>query len=92
MERSLAADTPPPPGRRGRPGKVTALALIGVGLALIALSMAADALDIGGGEGFGYQQLIGVIVGLALILGAVALLTRAASTPGADAPIDLDGA
>jgi len=92
MERSLSADTSQPKRGRGKPGRVTALVLVAVGLALIALSIAADALDIGGGEGFGYQQLIGVIVGLALILGAVALLTRAASTPGAEAPIDLDGA
>ena len=86
----MTADASRPPGRRGRSGKVTALILVAVGLGLIALSMAADTLDIGGGEGFGYQQRIGVIVGLALILGAVALVTRATSPPSTEDPIEVD--
>ena len=72
--------------------RATGLTILGIGMMLMLFALLADVIGVGGGEGFGYQQLIGVIVGLALILGAVALLTRAASTPGADAPIDLDGA
>lgn len=70
--------------------RVSALLLVGIGLALILLSLFADALDIGGGEGFGYQQLIGVIVGLALILGAVALVTRFSPSPSTEDPYDRD--
>ena len=85
MERFSAANTS---SQLGRPGRVSALLLVGLGLALILLSLFADALDIGGGEGFGYQQLIGVIVGLALIFGAVALVTRPAPAPSTEDPYD----
>ncbi len=43
------------------------------GVALIAFSMAADSLGVGGGQGFGYQQMIVLIVGLALLLGGSAI-------------------
>ncbi len=71
----------------GTSHRVTALLLIGIGFVLILLSLLADTVGIGGGEGFGYQQLIGIIVGLALILGAVALVTRTTS-PSTEDPYD----
>lgn len=50
------------------------LLLVGVGLALFALL--ADRIGFGGGEGFGYQQLIVLIVGLVLILGGLRVLAQ----------------
>jgi hypothetical protein len=43
----------------------------GVGLSLFAIY--ADSLGIGGGKGFGYQQLICLIVGIVLILSGLAI-------------------
>lgn len=45
-----------------------------VGLCLLALALLADPLGIGGGEGFGYQQLIVFIIGMAALLFAGAIL------------------
>ena len=50
------------------------LVLIGAGLALFALL--ADRIEFGGGEGFGYQQLIVLIVGIVLILGGIRVLAH----------------
>lgn len=49
--------------------RMLGITLVSVGVGLIALSLAADLLNIGGGEGFGYQQLIVLIVGIVLVLG-----------------------
>lgn len=54
------------------------LLLAGVGLG--ALSLLADRLDIGGGEGFGYQQLIVLIVGIVLILGGLRIVAQSVVT------------
>ncbi len=54
-------------------------ASIVVGIGLIAFSLAADALGVGGGQGFGYQQMIVLIVGLVLVLGGAAILMQAAA-------------
>lgn len=48
--------------------------LIGTGTLLAFLAIFADSLNIGGGEGFGYQQLMGVILGVVLILWGLALI------------------
>ncbi len=48
------------------------LLLAGGGLALFALL--ADWLGIGGGEGFGYQQMIVLIVGIVLMLSGLRLI------------------
>lgn len=57
--------------------RVLALALLVVGLALTVGSVFADALNLGGGgEGLGWKQLIGVIVGLVLLLAGVAWLVQ----------------
>lgn len=56
--------------------KVTGITLLGVGAGLVVLSLAADLLRIGGGEGFGYQQLIVLIVGIVLILGGLGIVLQ----------------
>ena len=88
MQRFSAASASSRPSRPNRSGRATALVLIGLGLVLILISLFADTLDLGGGAGFGYQQLIGVIVGLALILGAVALVTRTTPAPSTEDPFE----
>lgn len=49
-----------------------------IGLGLIVLSLIADSIGLGGGRGFGYQQLIVLIVGTAAVLfgGAILLQPR----------------
>ncbi len=59
--------------------------VIGMVVALVAIF--ADQLGIGGGKGFGYVQLIGLIVGIALILAGLATIVRAALAPDAEIPI-----
>lgn len=59
------------PERPRRAIRMLGITLVLVGVGLIALSLAADLLNVGGGEGFGYQQLIVLIVGIVLILGGV---------------------
>lgn len=47
-----------------------------IGIGLIALALLADILDIGGGRGFGYQQLIVLIAGMVAVLFAGAILRQ----------------
>lgn len=69
--------TPVRSPERPRPAiRMTGLTLVSVGVGLIVLSLAADVLDIGGGEGFGYQQLIVLIVGIVLILGGLGVVLQ----------------
>jgi hypothetical protein len=53
---------------------LTGFALLLGGAGLVVLSLLADRLEIGGGEGFGYQQLIVLIVGIVLILGGLRIV------------------
>lgn len=46
------------------------------GLAIVVLALIADRINIGTGEGFGYYQLIVLIIGLVLTLLGVAILLR----------------
>jgi hypothetical protein len=63
--------------KKNRPAaKVTGLTLLIVGAGLVVLSLLADRLDIGGGEGFGYQQLIVLIVGIVLMLGGIRIIVQ----------------
>lgn len=63
--------------RKNKPAaNATGVALAALGAGLVALSLLADPLDIGGGEGFGYQQLIGLIVGIVLILGGLRVVIQ----------------
>ena len=50
----------------------TALLIVGTAVALFALL--ADRLNIGGGEGFGYQQMIVLIIGIVMVLGGLRLV------------------
>jgi hypothetical protein len=52
------------------------IVLLLIGAGLVALSLLADKLDVGGGEGFGYQQLIVLIVGVVLILGGLRVVVQ----------------
>lgn len=56
--------------------RLVGIALLLVGAGLVALSLLADWLDIGGGEGFGYQQLIVLIVGIVLVLGGLRIVAQ----------------
>lgn len=53
---------------------VTAIALLGFGLGLSVFALLADRLDIGGGEGFGYQQMIVLIVGIVMVLSGLRIV------------------
>lgn len=58
---------------------VLGLALIGVGTAFAVLSILADWLGIsGGGEGFGYQQLIVLIISVVVILIGIGIVVQPA--------------
>lgn len=46
--------------------KGTGMLLVLVGIALLAVSAAADPLGVGGAPGFGWKQIAGVLVGAAL--------------------------
>ncbi len=50
------------------------LLIVGAGLAIF--SLIADRIGVGGGEGFGYQQMIVLIIGIVLILAAIRLLAQ----------------
>src|SRR5918998_2322722 len=63
------------PSRASRSvARVMPLAARVAGALLMTLSVFADAIGLGGGKGFGWQQLIAAIVGLALVLIGVAWL------------------
>jgi hypothetical protein len=49
-----------------------------IGVTLMVFALLADSLDIGGGEGFGYQQMIVFIAGMVAVLfgGAILLQPR----------------
>jgi hypothetical protein len=57
-----------------------ALAAGAIGIVLVLLSALADPLGIGGSDEFGWKQWVGVVVGAALIVGALALNARASRT------------
>jgi uncharacterized membrane protein len=48
--------------------KTIGLVLIVIGVILAILSLAADAIGIGNQQGFGWQQILGTIVGIVIIL------------------------
>lgn len=53
---------------------VTASIFIAVGAGVSLFSLLADRLDVGGGEGFGYQQMIVLIFGLVILLAGLRML------------------
>jgi hypothetical protein len=56
--------------------RLASISMIVVGIALIVFALLADVIGIGGGKGFGYQQMIVLIVGLVILLGGAAILTQ----------------
>lgn len=52
----------------------TAAVLLIAGIALAVFALLADRLDIGGGEGFGYQQMIVLIIGIVMLLGGLRMM------------------
>ena len=57
--------------------RVTALVFLGIGVVMMIAAVFADQLGLGGGgEGFGWKQLILAIVGLVLLLIGLAWLLR----------------
>ncbi len=66
-----------PPTQPTSRARAIGFALIAVGTAFAVLSVLADSLGMsGGGEGFGYQQLIVLIVGIVLILGGFGVVLQ----------------
>lgn len=59
-----------------RNSRAAGLALLVIGIGLMALAMLADTLGFGGGRGFGYQQLIVFIAGMVAVLFAGAILLQ----------------
>lgn len=67
-----ADDTTVGGGRMSRKGVGIGLVVVGVGLAVLA--GAADLIGVGGAAGFGWKQIVGVVVGLAVAVAGVARL------------------
>lgn len=59
--------------------RATGLTILGIGMLLVLFALLADVLGVGGGRGFGYQQLIVLIIGIVLTLGGGALMLQAGS-------------
>jgi predicted MFS family arabinose efflux permease len=63
--------------------RVTALVFLGVGALIMIAAVFADPLGLGGGgEGFGWKQLILAIIGLVILLIGLAWLLRPPATSG----------
>ena len=68
--------------------RILAGVLLVLGVSVTVGSLFADALDIGGGEGLGWKQLIGVVVGLVLTLLGGAWLIQPPTSRGIDRPLE----
>jgi hypothetical protein len=69
--------------------RFAALALVILGIALVIVSLFADSLGVsGGGQGFGFKQLIAVIVGLVLLCGGIGWLLRPMMNIDQDEPLE----
>lgn len=56
--------------------KTIGIALIAVGVVVLVVSLAADAIGLGGAPGFGYRQIIGTIVGIIVAVVGYVLYSR----------------
>jgi hypothetical protein len=56
--------------------KTIGIALIIVGVVVLIVSLAADAIGLGGVPGFGYRQIIGTIVGIIVAVVGYVLYSR----------------
>ena len=54
--------------------KIVGAVLIAVGVVLLALSALADPIGIGNDDGFGWKQILGVIIGAGIALVGLALI------------------
>jgi hypothetical protein len=52
------------------------MALLAVGVVLLIVSFAADAIGIGGAAGFGYKQIIGSVAGVIVVVAGFVLYSR----------------
>lgn len=56
--------------------KTIGIALLAVGVIVLIVSLAADAIGIGGATGFGYKQIIGAAVGVIVAIIGFVLYSR----------------
>ena len=56
--------------------KTTGIALIGVGVVLLIVSLSADMIGIGGDAGFGRYQTIGTVAGVIVAIAGFVLYSR----------------
>ena len=54
--------------------KTVGIVLLVVGIIVLALSLLADSIGIGGSSGFGYKQIVGAVVGV-VVVGAGLVVT-----------------
>jgi hypothetical protein len=66
--------------------RAAGVAILVIGLGLMVLSLVADRIGIGGGRGFGYQQLIVFIVGMVAVLFGGAILLQPRHPEALDPP------
>ena len=78
-----------PPASLTTPVRLLALALLTLGTVLVVASVFADQLALsGGGDGVGWKQLLGAIVGLVLLLIGLAWLLQPAFGGGDHEPLE----
>ena len=73
----MSSPSSPSPFAPSPSGRIASLVLIALGALLMVGAVFADPLGLsGGGDGFGWKQLIAAIVGLVILLSGVAWLLR----------------
>jgi hypothetical protein len=84
------SSSPQPPLTSPPPARFGSLALIAVGAIIMVGAVFADSLGLsGGGDGFGWKQLIAAIVGLVLLLSGLAwFLSPMLEEAEADEPLE----
>jgi hypothetical protein len=56
--------------------KTTGIVLLAAGIVVVIVSVAADSIGMGAFPGFGYKQIIGTLVGIAMIVVGLGLLPK----------------
>ena len=70
--------------------RAAGVTILVIGLGLMAFSLLADEIGIGGGRGFGYQQMIVFIAGMVAVLFAGAILLQPRTDDRQDPPYTQD--
>jgi hypothetical protein len=70
--------------------RAAGVTILVIGVGLMALSLLADTIGFGGGEGFGYQQLIVFIAGMVAVLFGGAVLLQPRNHDDLDPPYTQD--